>query len=1087
VTQLSFTKGVVALVLFLLSSRIALAQAVANAEIRGVVMDASGAVVPNALIKATQTETGRVRTTVAGAEGSYVLPNLAVGSYRLEVSAPSFSTYVQSGITLQVGNNVQINVTLQVGAVGQEVSVSANAAMVETQDTSVSEVIDQRRIINLPLNGRQATDLITLAGGAAVAPSASGRFITTHDYPTAVGVSVAGGQPNANNYLLDGADHRDTHSNINLPYPFPDALQEFSVQTGGLSARSGLQAGAVVNVVTKSGTNQFHGDLFEFVRNGNFNARNFFAATQDSLRRNQFGGTIGGPVSRDKLFFFGGYQGTRERTAPPQRISYVPTAAVLRGDFSALASAACQSSGVARTIVDPVTKLPFTNNFIDPSRFVAPALGLLKYVPTSTDPCGKLTYAIPNPSNEDQVITREDWQVNSKLAVFGRFFISDYANPPIFGGNLLNTTQAGLEMRSTAVVLGAQWTISPTFLNAFHATYSRLAINRGIAAGIPNPVSVGVKMTNIHPGYIDLSISNHFSMGGGSNAPSIFHRNQFGFSDDIDWIRSNHHFSFGVSYIPVQMNERNVQRGNGTFAFNGSITGEPLADFLLGRPNSVIQQSLAEIGLRQKYVGLYVQDDFKASRRLNMHFGLRWEPSLPEHDVAGRGNTFLMDGFLQGRKTSLYDNAPPGLFFHGDPGIPRAYARARYLDFAPRFGLAWDPSGDGKVSIRASYGIFFDTPESFTARDWANAAPWGNQINLNAPAGGFVDPYLGYPGGNPFPFPYPPIKSAPFPQQGAYINFPLNLTHPYTQKWTLSVQRQFGKDWLVSATYLGDKGTHIRSSTEMNPAVYGPGATLANTNQRRILYLINPAAGAYYSNITMMDDGDNTNYNALKLSLQKRFANRFTLLASYTWSHCLQDAQPISNRLIGNNYRNPYNRNLDYGPCDHDLRQNYVATFIYENPQFANRAMNKIFGQWQLSFLVSTHTGFPFTPRTGTDASLTGMGLDTPDVIGEPYIRNKDTRQWIDAKAFQKNAPGTYGNAGYNSLRAPGFFNMDSSLTRTFRITERHRAQLRFEFFNVLNHTNFNAPSSSFNSANFGIIQSAMDPRILQFAAKYAF
>ena len=313
----------------------------ANAQIHGAVTDATGAAIPAAQIKATQIETGQLRTAVSAADGSYSLLNLAVGPYRLEVGSPSFSNYVQTGIILQVGANVTINVGLQVGAVTQEVQVSSNAAMVETQDTSLSEVIDQRRIVDLPLNGRQATDLILLAGGAVVAPSAAGRFITTHDYPTAVGVSVAGGQANSNNYLLDGADHRDTHSNVNLPYPFPDALQEFSVQTGGLSARSGLQAGALVNVVTKSGTNRFHGSLFEFVRNGNFNARNAFAQTQDSLRRNQFGGTGGGPIRKDKIFVFAGYQGTRERTAPPTSISFVPTAATVRGDFSALASAAC--------------------------------------------------------------------------------------------------------------------------------------------------------------------------------------------------------------------------------------------------------------------------------------------------------------------------------------------------------------------------------------------------------------------------------------------------------------------------------------------------------------------------------------------------------------------------------------------------------------------------------------------------------------------------------------------------------------------------------------------------------------------------
>lgn len=1076
-----------AFILALLCPHAATAQAVANAEIRGIVTDLTGAILPNARVDAIQVETGRSRETVSGADGSYVLPNLPVGPYRLEVTAASFSKFVQSGIILQVGNNVQINVTLQIGALAQEMSVSANVAMVETQNTSISEVVDQRRIIELPLNGRQATDLIMVAGGAAVAPSAVGRFITTHDYPTSVGVSVSGSQPNSNNYLLDGADHRDTHSNVNLPYPFPDALQEFSVQTGGLSARNGTQSGALVNVVTKSGTNTLHGSLFEFVRNGNFNARNAFAATQDTLRRNQFGGTVGGPVVKDKIFFFGGFQGTRERTAPPQLIAYVPTQATLAGDFSALASAACQSNGVARTIVDPTTRTPFAGNIIPSSQFVAPATALLKFVPTSPDSCGRLTYSIPNPNNENQVVLRSDWQQSSKHSIFGRYFVSDYSNPPLFADNLLNTTRAGLDMRSQAGVLGSVFTVSPTVTNAFHMTYSRLAVNRGVAAGIPSPVSVGVKMANIHPGYIDLAVSNHFTFGGGSNAPALYNRNQWGWSDDIDWIRNRHHFSFGFSLIPVQMNERNVQRGNGTFSFDGSLSGEPLADYLLGRPNSVIQQSLAEIGIRQKYYGVYFQDDIKISKRLNMQVGMRWEPQIPQNDIAGRGNTFSMEAFRAGKKSSLYDNGPAGLLFYGDPGVPRAYVNSKYRYFAPRIGFAFDPRGDGKMSIRTSYGVFIDTPMSFTVRDWANAAPWGNQINLNAPAGGLVEPFLGYPGGNPFPFPYPPAKSSIFPQQGAYINFPLDMTVPYTQKWSLSVQRQLSADWMVSAAYIGEKGTHYRSSIEGNPALYGPGATLANLNQHRVLYLMNPTAGAYYSAITQMDDGVNTNFNGMKVTLQHRFANNYTVMASHTWSHCLQDAQPIGNRLTGNQYQNPFNRNADYGRCDHDIRNNTVGTFIYQAPKLANRTLNVAFSNWQLSIFVARRTGFPFTPSTGVDASLSGNGRDRPNVVGNPYVKDLSRLVWIDAKAFVANPAGTFGNAGYNSLVGPSYFNMDSGLTRAFRIRERMRFDLRFEFFNVLNHTNFSAPSSSLNSASFGRIQSSLDPRILQFALKFVF
>src|SRR6266478_2497855 len=352
------------------------AQAVANAQIHGVISDPTGAVITGVQIKATQIETRQVRTTVSTGDGSYVLPNLPVGPYTLEITAQAFNNYVQSGIILQVGNNVQINVTLQVGAVTQELRVSANAAMVETQDTSISEVVDQRRIIDLPLNGRQATDLIVLSGGANVPPGAASRVVTTHDYVSAVGVSISGGQETGNNYLLDGGDNNDSHSNVNLPFPFPDALQEFSVQTNGVPARYGLHPGAVVNVVTKSGTNQFHGDLFEFVRNGNFNARNFFAATQDSLRRNQFGGTIGGPIRKDKLFVFSGYQATRTRTAPPQSVAFVPTQAALNGDFSTIESAGCQSSRKAVTLIDPTNGQPFPNNMISPTRFSAPSLAL---------------------------------------------------------------------------------------------------------------------------------------------------------------------------------------------------------------------------------------------------------------------------------------------------------------------------------------------------------------------------------------------------------------------------------------------------------------------------------------------------------------------------------------------------------------------------------------------------------------------------------------------------------------------------------------------------------------------------------------
>jgi hypothetical protein len=1068
----------------------AAAQAVANAAMHGVVSDASGAVIPGAQVKATQTNTGQARETVSATDGSYALPNLPVGPYILEVTAPSFNKNVQTGIILQVGNNVLINVTLQLGAVTQELRVSADAAMVQTQDTSVSEVVDQRRIVDLPLNGRQATDLILLSGGASVPPGAAGRFVTTHDFPTSPAVSISGGQENGNNYLLDGGDHNDTHSNINLPFPFPDALQEFSVQTSGVSARYGLHPYAVVNVVTKSGTNQLHGSLFEFVRNGNFNARNSFARAQDSLRRNQFGYTAGLPIVKDKLFFFNGFQATRTRTAPPQTLSYVNTQASLAGDFSVLESAGCQASGRGVTLIDPTNNQPFPNNFISPTRFSRAALGLAKLTPVSPEPCGRLIYAIPSPNDENQWVGRVDWLQSAKHSFFTRYFILDWANPPYYTDNILTTTRSGLNDRIQTLVLGEQSSFSPTLLNAFHATFGRFLVNRAVAEKMPNLNDFGARIFQAYPHFVDLNVSSHFSIGGGSNAPAVFARNQFQFSDDVDIIRGRHRYMLGVEAIAMQMDERNVSLANGEWSFNGQLTNDPLADFMVGRPSRLVNGNYFLVDLRQRYWGAYFQDDFQFTRTLSVHAGVRWEPSLPEHDVLGRGSHFSLDAFRAGQKSTVYTNAPAGLLFHGDPNIPRAYAGGSWAGFAPRVGLAWDPTGKGRHSLRSSYGIFFDTPESFTDRDFGQMAPWASSVSLTAPAGGFDDPYRDYPGGNPFPGPYPAPRNSTFVLAGLYVNMPLNLHHMYTQNWNLSYQAQVGGNWLVSGTYIGNNARHLRASFERNPAIYIPGgSTVGNTNNRRLLTQLNPREGPYYATITTMDDGVTTHYNALRLSAQHRFSHNFTWLTVYTWSHCIQNAETLGNRVSqgSNQYQDTTNRNADTAVCDFDLRHNFVTSVVYQTPRFANRGVNELLGHWQLGALLTRHSGFPFTATAGLDNSLTGVGQDRPNVVGSPYLRNMTTLFWVAASAFRPNMPGKYGNAGYNCLVGPGFWDLDANLSHVFRVTERQQFQLRFEFFNLLNHTNFNNPVGNFNSANFGKIQSAADPRILQFALKYSF
>lgn len=1073
-------------------------QAVASAQISGVVTDASSAAVPGTKIIATQTETRLQRTTVSDTYGAYVLPNLPVGPYQLEAQAAGFTTYVQTGIRLEISNDVTVNITLRVGGFKQQVEVSSNANMVETQTTSVAQVIDQRSVVDLPLNGRQATQLIMLSGGANDVGPANGYsdLLGSKNYFSADAISVAGGQADGTNYLLDGGEHMDTFSNVNLPFPFPDAIQEFSVQTSSLTARYGVHPGAVVNAITKSGTNEWHGDAFEFVRNGDFNARDFFAPTTDSLKRNQFGGTVGAPIKKDKIFGFFGVQGTTIRTAPPSSIAHVPTSAALGGYFSTLLSAGCQSSGVARTIVDPTNGQPFAGNMIPTSRFNQQALNILKYVPTSGNPCGELTYAIPEPQREEQYIGRVDWNQSAHHNLFGRYFFADYRSPASFNKDLLLTTQRGVLDRAQSATIGDTYSINPTTVNSAHATYTRLAITRGPALDDINFTDVGVNMYS-PVNFLNLGISGYFNAGCGTCAPALFDQNSYQLADDIDMIRGRHHFSFGADWVRMQFNYRNKAVVNGTFNFNGQFTGDALADFLLGLPNSFVQGNVEPFDGRQNYVGAYIHDAIRLTKRLNVQLGLRWEPYFAAREKFKRMQHFNEAAYAAGEKTNQYVNAPPGLFFPGDPGEPSGYTFSRPWIFEPRVGVAWDPKGDGRQTIRAGFGLFYDTMPTAYQVDQTDDAPWASRVSLPSPAGGLTNPWQGYPGGNPFPSPSPPSANQVFPAGVQYYNYPLHARPTSVYQWNLSYERQLANNWLVSATYIGNKSSHIWTGEDVNPAVYIPGtcsgspcSTTSNTNQRRVLSLINPVAGALISDIFQADDGANSEYNGLLLKAEHRFSNHYTMIANYTYSHCITEAD-FSGDLGGAYTQNPYNRNGERGNCGFDLRQIFNLSFVVESPHFSNVWTNRLLGNWKLAPIFSIHSGLWFTVVTGLDNSLTGVGNDRPNVVGNPYVRNLKTQQWLNPAAFVASPAGTYGNLGSDSLVGPAYFDIDTAVSRGFTIKEKQRLELRVEFFNLTNHVNFNvsanngALDNNIQDPTFGRIFSDVAPRILQFAVKY--
>jgi Carboxypeptidase regulatory-like domain len=1064
------------------------AQATSVVQISGTVQDPNGSLLPGTEIKAVQTATGFTRSTTSGPDGSYILPSLPVGPYRIEATASGFSPYTQQGIVLQVNTNPIINITLQVGTVDQSVKVQANTVMTETQSNSVSQVIDERRVVDLPLNGRQPTQLILLSGAAVTAPPSD--LASSKNYPTSTPIAVAGGQANGTYYLVDGGDYNDAFGAINLPLPFPDALREFSVQTNAIPASYGVRAGAVVNIITKSGTNEFHGNLFEFLRTGATNARNYFAPERDALKRNQFGGTIGGPIVRNKIFFFGGYQGTRIRTAPATNTVFVPTEQILRGDFSTLASSAC---GPARTLRDPQSGAPFTGNQVPTSRFSQEALAFLRYVPTSQDPCGRLQNAIPNNSDEDQFIARGDWNMSNRNTLFGRYFFTDLRNPGVFNDNLLLTTRPGVLGRVQSLVIGDTFTISPRAINSLHVTWARERITRGPASGLPTSADIGLNVAPSPGNFPAINVSGRFSTFCGTCSLAQIYSGSLQLADDLTWTTGRHQFTVGADYIRRYLDFQVSTQQNPAFAFNGQASGDPLLDLLLGAPSSFVQGNLTQMNMIGNYFGLYVDDKFRLNSRLSINLGLRWEPYFPVYDTKGRATHFDLADYQAGRRTTVFQNAPPGMLFAGDPGFPKAGTEGSWKIFAPRLGLVWDLAGDGRTIIRTAYGILYDTPPLQFYDRFGFGPPWASTITLPSPAGGFADPYRGIPGGNPFPQPLPPPANAVFPGGGQFINLPSRIRLPYMQQWNFSVQRQVGADWLVSANYLGNKGTHRWLITDANPGIYIPGmcgsqpcSTTGNVNNRRLLSLLNSTEGRKFSSLATVDDGGNNSYHGLLLSANRRLQSHFSVLANYTWSHCLGDGGDLQSEITVAT-QNPYDRASEKSNCRTDVRHLFNLSLVAETPRWRGNFLKAFISDWELAAIVTKRSGFWFPVTSGRDNSLTGIGADRPDIVGNPKLDKPTLDQWFNTSAFVANKPGQFGNAARNPLEGPGAFNMDIALMRRIRITERHSVQIRAEAFNVLNHPTFGNPRSSLTDTNFGRILSANDPRIMQFALKYAF
>jgi hypothetical protein len=551
-------------------------------------------------------------------------------------------------------------------------------------------------------------------------------------------------------------------------------------------------------------------------------------------------------------------------------------------------------------------------------------------------------------------------------------------------------------------------------------------------------------------------------------------------------VRGNHQISFGGNWIHTKIETLNNRPTNGQFSFNGQGTGLPMADFMLGvLSGGFVQGNPVYDYDNHDYFGAYVQDDWRVRPNLSLNVGLRWEPFIPLRNTFSWVSHFDQSRFDQGLKSQVYPQAPAGLIFPGDEGYPgKGTTEGKLAQFAPRVGAIWTPGEDNTTSVRAAWGIFYDTPHLFFNTRFANNPPWGAQITISNPPGGWTDPYLGYPGGNPFPALNENWATAAFPAFGVYVNTPMDLEPTALHQWNVSVQRQFGQ-WMMSASYLGNRSVHLWRATELNPAVFVAGAATSNTNQRRLLIRQNPTEGQYYGTIGHVDDTGRGNYHGLLLSAQRRLSNGFSVLSNWTLSRCMSD--PATTEITGPTITDPNNPDLDYSYCSSDRRHVINVSVVARTPEFQNPVLNAVLSDWQLSPLVRWQSGNRSSVTTGVDNALSGMGGQRAvQVLDDPY-GDGSPNNYLNRAAFASPAPGTYSDLKPFSIVNPSRLTNDLAITRTFRVPSGQALQFRWEVFNVINHVNYNAPTTALNSANFGRILSAGDPRIMQFALKVDF
>lgn len=1027
------------------------AQQASNAILIGSVTDATSAAIESAKVTVTHIATGTSINVASDARGQYRTPPLRIGEHMLVIEAPGFKRFNQPGIVLNLGDVRLVDAALEVGQVSESVTVEASGALLQTSDSTVGTVITQKTIEDLPLNGRDYLQLAALSSGT---------------FPSGQGVSIGGQAGTQVAFLLDGQDNNNqqiatSHSDQKeIIKPSVDALAEFKVVTNSYSAEYGRSSSGVVSVALKSGSNEIHGSLFEFLRNEALDAKNFFATTKSPYKQNQFGATIGGPIIRNKLFYFGDFQIGKYRQSSTST-STLPTVAQKSGQFTT-------------TITDPTTGQPFPGNRIPAIRFDPIAARIASFFPDPQTAAATRNYVYARPQISDPYSYdyRVDYILNETQNLFFRYSsqqqndaaTSNLPPDPTLG----YYTGSGAEKSdSKSILLTHNKVWSPTIISSIRLGWNYAFWKQAFSPQALNGVGIpGVQETN--PGFSQISITNYPTLGV-TNIPNSDGSQNRQVAGDLTWTRSNHTFKFGTQAYWLQTNFDSSQRSSGTFSFNGQYTGNSFADFLLGIASSSSLSKYAYMRLRAPSAHFFVQDDWRISRKLTFNIGLRYELTPPQLEKQDKIANFDMDT----------NPAEPRIILAGSEGSDRA-SRAlqgvNYRQFAPRFGFAYELPGN-KTVIRGGYGIFY-----------SNLITLGGMSSLEINPPNHVRVALTTDRTKPSIFlsqGYPADALSPEKAQSVtLISYDRGNVPPTAQQWNLNIQRQLPAGMVVEIGYFGNKFDHNLRQIDGNPAPPAPG----DINSRRLIRTtIVPGTSSpiTLANVERIQRDGYTRYHALQAKVEKRFSHGVSFLVSYAWSKTM---------ALGDGYQDYLNQRAERAVASLSRTHHLVGSASYQIPFGRgtahganwNRWVNGFLGGWSLSPIVTLDSGAPLNLSVNGNPSNTGQS-DRPNVVGDWRLENPTIQQWFNTAAFVRNAPYTYGNAGRNILIGPGRYNLDVGIHKNFQVSESVRAQFRFESFNATNTPPLGNPNTQVGNANFGQISSAGQPRNNQIALKILF